>query len=323
VTPDPRRFKPLMHPAGSDIALAKVLGDVHSGRWMAMAALLNEPMTLQTWCTRTALLGKVAAPTNTVEEWLRERPTDRDALALMCRVLTERACRAIEAKVAGAGQMESRAATACHRQSQDDPADPVPYLSLLALACARGIAVPGPDACPVPGPWDAFRELWRVDGGNREAYHRMMTAIASRHAADAQLFAQRSVAAAGVSAASPLQMLPLYALIGVYEHHKRTRPGELTHLLWTTESALRDVERGWIWFQASDPAERLVVDLSHLAHALAAAGWNAQAAEVFAALGPYGSPRPWQTVSADGDGAAELVRVRLRVLSSHRPRAGP
>lgn len=312
-----------MQPAGADLALARVLGDVHSGRWMAMAALLTEPTSLQTWCTRTALLGKIAAGTNTVEEWLRERPQDRTALAMMCRVLTERACRAIETRVPEAAQMESRALTACHRQSQTDPADPVPYLCRLALACARGDSVPGPDACPVAGPWDAFRELWRVDGGNREAYHRMMAAVAARHPADAQLFAQRSVAAAGVSPASPLQMLPLYALVGVYEHHRRSRPGDLAHLLWTTEAAQRDVERGWQWFATAEPHERLVVDLSHLAHALSAAGWNAHAAEVFAALGPYGSPRPWQTVAGDGDAVAELVRARIRVLSSQRPRAGP
>ena len=312
-----------MQPAGSDLAMAQVLGDVHSGRWMAMAALLAEPTAPQTWCTRTALLGKIAAGTNTVEEWLRERPGDPRALAMMCRVLTERACRAIEARVPEAGQMESRALTACHRRSQDDPADPVPYLCRLALACTRGDYVAGPDACPVEGPWNAFRELWRVDGWNREAYHRMMAAVGARHPADAQLFAQRSAASAGMSPASPLQMLPLYALVRVYEHHRRARPGDLSHLLWTTEAAHHDVERGWRWFTTADPADRLVVDMSHLAHALAAAGWNAHAAEVFTALGPYGSPRPWQTVAADGDAVAELVRTRVRVLSTHRPGAGP
>ena len=58
---DPRRFKPLMHPAGSDNGLAQVLGDVAAGRWLGMADLLAGPTDWQLRCTRVTLLAKVAA----------------------------------------------------------------------------------------------------------------------------------------------------------------------------------------------------------------------------------------------------------------------
>jgi hypothetical protein len=320
---DPRRFKPLMHPAGSDNDLARVLGDVAGGRWMGMADLLGGDADgtgdHQLRCTRVTLLAKVAASSNAVEEWLRERPRDGQALVMAARVAVERACRAVDAGVREAWTLLERAELQCRQACGIDPRDPAPYLGLLALACTREDRDPGPQALPVSGPWNSFRDLWRVDSGNREAHHRMMTAVGGGrqpHPADAQMFAHSTVASVGLDVGSPLQLLPLYALIGIYEHQRQTRRGELFHLLWTGEGARKDIERAWTWFEHADPRKRLVVDLSHLTHALCASRQFDRAAAVFTALGPYGSPRPWNTVTESGDAVEGLVRARALAFSA-------
>ena len=315
-----------MHPAGFDEALARVLVDVQSGRWMGMADLLADTGDdRQARCTRSALLGKIAAGSNAVDEWLRERPGDRDALMMATRVAVERAGRAVEAGSREAEPLLQRAESLCRHGCDVDPSDPVPYLGLLALASSRGDRVPGLPSCPVPGPWNPFKQLWRVDPANREAGHRMLTAVGSGptpHPADAQLFAHFTATSLGIAAGSPLQLLPLYALLGVFEH-QRSRSSELAHLLWVSDAARADIERGWGWFLASDPAQRVVIDLSHLAHALAASAQYERAAAVFAALGPHGSPRPWGTVAASGDATEEFVRTRARALAVAGRAQGP
>lgn len=319
-----------MHPAGSDNDLARVLGDVAAGRWMGMAGLLGGDAggdgDHQLRCTRVTLLAKVAAGSNAVEEWLRERPRDGQAVVMAARVAVERASRAVEAGVREAWTLLEQAELQCRRAIEVDPRDPVPHLGLLALACVREDRDPGPAALPVSGPWSSFRDVWRVDSLNREAHHRMMTAVGGGrqpHPADAQLFAHSTVASVGLDVRSPLQLLPLYALIGIYEHQRRTRPGELSHLLWTGEGALMDIERAWTWFEHADPRKRLVVDLSHLAHALCASRQFDRAVEVFTALGPYGSPRPWNTVTGSGDAAEGLVRARALALAAVQNSPGP
>jgi hypothetical protein len=148
--------------------------------------------------------------------------------------------------------------------------------------------------------------------------------------AAAQLFASSIVSSVGLSSLSPLQLLPLYALVVAYEYRKSQGDG-LAHLLWTTDAARAELARGWNWFTHTTKDDWLVVDLSHLAHALVVGGRSDLAADVFQALGPYGSNRPWAVVSASGDAVEEFVRARSTALSaaarrtdpSGRQRAGP
>lgn len=296
---------------------------------MGMADLLSDGPRSgdhQLRCTRVTLLAKVAASSNAVEAWQREHPHDGQAAVLAARVAVERATRAVDAGLREAWTLTEQAELQCRQAASVDSRDPVPHLGLLALACVREDRDPGPGALPVSGPWNTFRDVWRVDPVNREAHHRMLTAVGGGrqpHPADAQMFAQSTVASIGLDVRSPLQLLPLYALIGIYEHQLRTRRRELPHLLWTGEGARKDIERAWTWFEHADPRKHLVVDLSHLAHALCASRQFDRAAEVFAALGPYGSPRPWNAVTESGDGVEGLVRARALTISAAQQSPAP
>ncbi|MEY9926423.1 hypothetical protein ABH926_001045 [Catenulispora sp. GP43] len=330
----PHDFKPVMHPAGFDEPLARILGEVRTGHWFSMAELLaDSSRDRRLRGTRIALLAQVAAGSNAVDEWVGERPRDPDAVAMAARVAVERACKAAAKGLDQAQSLGRRAAELCAEAAAMDPGDPVPYLGRLALAAGFGERVEGPASCPVPGPWHAFRDLWRVDPANREGCHRMLSAVGSGPGpspAAAQLFAASIVSGVGLSSLSPLQLLPLYALVIAYEYRKAQNDG-LAHLLWTTDSTRTEMARGWNWFTSTGKDDWLVVDLSHLAHVLVVGGRSDLAADVFAALGPYGSNRPWAVVSATGDAVEEFVRARYTALSaaarrtdpSGRQRAGP
>ncbi|ACU74782.1 conserved hypothetical protein [Catenulispora acidiphila DSM 44928] len=331
----PHDFKPVMHPAGFDEPMARILGEVRTGHWFSMAEMLAASGgDRRLRCTRIALLAQVAAASNAVDQWVAERPRDPDAVAMAARVAVERACKAAAKGLAQAQGMGRRAAELCAEAAAMDPADPVPYLGRLALAAGFGERVEGPDSCPVPGPWHAFRDLWRIDPANREGAHRMLSAVGSGAApspAAAQLFASSIVSSVGLSSLSPLQLLPLYAIVVAYEYRKAQGDG-LAHLLWTTETARTEMARGWNWFASSGKQDWLVVDLSHLAHALVVGGRADLAADVFEAMGPYGSNRPWTVASGSGDAVEEFVRARSTALAaaasrrggtSGRQRAGP
>ena len=322
----PHDFKPVMHPAGFDEPLARILGEVRTGHWFSMAELLAASGgDRRLRCTRIALLAQVAAASNAVDEWVAERPYDPDAVAMAARVAVERACKAVANGMSQAQSLGRRAAELCAEAAAMDPGDPVPYLGRLALAAGFGERIEGPDSCPVPGPWHAFRDLWRIDPANREGCHRMLSAVGGGTGpspAAAQLFASSIVSSVGLSSLSPLQLLPLYALVIAYEYRKAQNDG-LAHLLWTTDAARTEMARGWNWFTSTGKDDWLVVDLSHLAHALVVGGRSDLAADVFDALGPYGSNKPWSVVSATGDAVEEFVRARSTALSAAARRSNP
>jgi hypothetical protein len=81
--------------------------------------------------------------------------------------------------------------------------------------------------------------------------------------------------------------------------------------------------RGWNWFISTSKDDWLVVDLSHLAHALVAGGRSDLAADVFQALGPYGATKPWASVSSTGDAVEEFMRARSTAMSSATRRREP
>ncbi|GAA1978516.1 hypothetical protein [Catenulispora subtropica] len=319
-------FKPVMHPAGFDEALARILGEVRTGHYFSMAELLAAPgQDRQLRCSRTALLAQVAAGSNAVDQWAAERPRDPNAIIMAARVAVERACRAVANDAPQAQVLGRRAAELCAEAAASSPGDPVPYLGRLALAAGFDERIDGPASCPVPGPWHAFRDLWRVDPANREGCHRMLAAVGNGSGpspADAQLFAASIVGSVGLSSTSPLQLLPLYALVVAYEYRKANRDN-LAHLMWSTDAARAEMARGWNWFTSTSKDDWLVVDLSHLAHALVAGGRSDLAHDVFQALGPYGATKPWASVSSTGDAVEEFTRARTTALSSGSRRREP
>jgi hypothetical protein len=314
-SPKLRDFVPVIHPAGRDHDLAKAMGDARAGRWMAMAALLADPVTYgQTRETRTSLLAQVAAGSNAVEQWCAEQPDNYNAALMAARVAAERACQAYAAGVPQAARLARAAEAAIRRVHDVDREDPVPYLAQLALACARREFTDSPwPTCPVRAPWPALFGVWRVGGASREACHRVVTAV-SDTPADAQMVARHLAAMPELPAASPISVLPLYALVTVYSHQVRGSVGTFARQLWTSPAARLDLQRSWSWFTAARPADRLVLDESHLAHALWAAGLLDQAAAVFDALGDHGARRPWRQVAEARDPVSELVHARADAL---------
>ncbi|MCX5388888.1 hypothetical protein ABZY68_21475 [Streptomyces sp. NPDC006482] len=313
-------FRPVYHPAGHDHALRAAVQDLRTGRWVAMARLLDETSGWDSWTRRTQVLATVAAGTDVVHIWRTEQPGSIAAGVMRSRVAVERAVRAHRAGHARTRELWQEAWTACREAAELAPADPVPWVGLLALAALDGrqrmaehrISPPAPMLAP--GPWGLLAEAEKRDPYNREAHHRMLQFVYARSPgplSEAVNYAQWAASSAPVGSA--LHALPLYVRV---ERYRRERGHERAlDLHWVAEDAVRDAERAldtWFFFCATEEASLL--DLNHLAHALYGALRFDDAARVFAALGPYYVTLPWayRTGHPDDRALAEEVFLRAR-----------
>ncbi|MFG3188122.1 hypothetical protein [Streptomyces omiyaensis] len=327
-------FRPVFHPAGLDHALRHALQDLRAGRWGAMARLLDETAEAaatagagrwEGWTRRTQILATVAAGTDVVLAWRGEQPGSGPAAVMHGRVAVERAVRAHRAGHAHARALLQEAWTACREAAARAPADPVPWIGLLALAGCDARAPRAehrvrPPAPMLPsGPWGLFAEIEKRDPHNREAYHRMLQFLHARgdgSVAEAVNYAQW--AASTAPRGSALHALPLYVRV---ERYRRARGHEhALDLHWVAEDAVREARRAMdSWFLYCDVPEASQLDLNHLAHALFGALRFADAARVFEALGPYYTTAPWAHRTprpADRALAEEVfLRARARCLS--------
>jgi hypothetical protein len=314
---DLAKFRPNYHPAGPDLALADAMTEVRAGRWMSMSRLLAE--TGQDWelrSFRSQVLAAVAVASNVIDVWLSEEPGNPHGQMMAARVAVARASRAISSRPTDAAPLVNEARRRCDAaEAMGHPGDPVPWICRLQLAHATGEYSEGPHDMPLRAPWLPLSRVWSRDPFNREAHHRMLACLS---AGDAYAFGVWVASSGAVPPGSPLKLLPLYAIAESYPSVARTDP--LAYRRWA-ELLRNDVDRGWAWFLHSDPRRRLVVDLSHLAHALAAADRTAEAAEVFGALGPYASRRPWSNVSGNVAPEEAFVQARTTCLAAHPPRS--
>ncbi|MFF5503598.1 hypothetical protein [Streptomyces roseolus] len=333
-------FRPVFHPAGHDHALRHALQDLRTGRWGEMARLLEGPDGTEgpdahavggtddrtgaghwdAWTRRTQVLATVAAGSDVVHSWRAERPGSAAACVMHARVAVERAVRAHRSDHPRARTLRQEAWTACREAGERAPADPVPWICLLALAAldprkdAPELRAAPPAPMLPPGPWALLAEADRRDPYNREAYHRMLQFVYARSEgplSEAVNYAQWVAAAA--PRGSALHALPLYVRV---ERYRRDRGHEhALDLHWVAEDAIREARRAmdaWFLFCAVPEASQL--DLNHLAHALFGALRFADAARVFEALGPYYTTVPWAyRTPRPGDRAlAEEVFLRAR-----------
>ncbi|MFD7965502.1 hypothetical protein ACFV5J_32385 [Streptomyces zaomyceticus] len=313
-------FRPVYHPAGHDHALRNAAQDLRTGRWVAMARLLDETTGWDAWTRRTQVLAAVAAGTDVVHTWRTEQPESLAAGVMHSRVAVERAVRAHRAGHTRTRELWQEAWTACREAADLAPADPVPWVGLIALATLDGrqrmaehrISPPAP-MLP-PGPWGLLAEAEKRDPHNREAHHRMLQFVYARRPgplSEAVNYAHWAASSAPVGSA--LHVLPLYVRV---ERYRRERGHERAlDLHWVAEDALRDAQRAldtWFLFCATDEASLL--DLNHLAHALFGALRFTDAARVFEALGPYYTTLPWayRTPHPDDRVLAEEVFLRAR-----------
>ncbi|MFD0152769.1 hypothetical protein ACWGQ4_29165 [Streptomyces sp. NPDC055721] len=318
-------FRPVYHPAGHDHALRGAVQDLRTGRWVAMARLLDETSGWDGWTRRTQVLAAVAAGTDVVHAWRTEQPGSIAATVMHGRVAVERAVRAHRAGHARTRELWQEAWTGCREAAELAPADPVPWVGLLALAALDGrqrmaehrLSPPAPMLAP--GPWGLLAEAEKRDPHNREAHHRMLQFVYARSPgplSEAVNYAQWAATSAPVGSA--LHALPLYVRV---ERYRRERGHERAlDLHWVAEDAVRDAQRAldaWFLFCATEEASLL--DLNHLAHALYGALRFDDAARVFKALGPYYATLPWayRTDRPDDRALAEdlFLRARARCLT--------
>ncbi|MFJ9434145.1 hypothetical protein ACIRQY_31435 [Streptomyces sp. NPDC101490] len=318
-------FRPVYHPAGHDHALRHALQDLRTGRWVAMARLLDETADWDGWTRRTQVLAAVAAGTDVVHAWRTEQPDNRAAAVMHSRVAVERAVRAHRGAHPRTRDLWQEAWAACRDAAERAPEDPVPWVGLIALAALDGRQrmaehrVTPPAPMLPPGPWGLLAEAEKRDPHNREAHHRMLQFVYARRPgplSEAVNYAHWAASSAPVGSA--LHALPLYVRV---ERYRRERGQERAlDLHWVGEDAVRDAQRAldtWFFFCATDEASLL--DLNHLAHALYGALHFTDAARLFEALGPFYTTLPWayRTPHPDDRALAEEVflRARARCLS--------
>ncbi|MFI1106243.1 hypothetical protein [Streptomyces melanogenes] len=327
-------FTPIYHPAGFDLELRAVLADLQLGRWVAVRDLLartGDDWALRT--SRTQVLAAAAARTDAVEAWVAEEQDSADALVMRGRVAVVRALQAHRGGDAKAPVLEQAARHACLVAVRRVPADPVPWVALLALAqadtdlrCPEHWRVAWEEMLPA-GPWGLLARVEERDpGGNREAFHRMLQFFyACRHTsvADAINFAQWTVSRE--PAGSPLRMLPLYAYMESFRRHRQDGTADaLQHRQWSREPVNQYVRRAFHGWNEQPTPSTSVVDLNYLAHALWAGHQYADAAKVFRALDRYATRLPWAYVCEDPDrpesAVREFVRARAQCLTTTRTR---
>ncbi|MFV0132493.1 hypothetical protein ACLGIH_04430 [Streptomyces sp. HMX87] len=321
--------RPAYDPAGHDTALRAALQEVRTGRWMSMRTLLEQTTSWWQWTQRTQVLATAAAGTDVVRAWLGEEPHSVPAAVMHARVAVERALRAHREEHRRTHELWLEAWHACDAATRVAPYDPVPWVCLLALARLDGEQrwaehrVPPPEPMLPPGPWGLLGQADKRDPFNREAHHRMLQFLYPRagsgRMAEAAGFAHWAAGAAPPGSA--LHVLPLY--VRVERYRRSDGRAAALDLHWVAEDAAREARQAFhSWFRLTAPAERSVLDLNHLAHALWGALSFPEAAEVFDALGPYCTPLPWALRATDPGDPGRAVEVFVQARARSRSAAG-
>ncbi len=311
------------HPAGYDEDLRRALEDILIGRWLSTKALLANTRTWALRTSRSQVLAADAAKSDAIAAWCSEEPEDANALMMRARDMTHRVL-AAHRSAADRHTLLPRveaARTACQDAARRWPADPVPWVCMLALAqldidhrhwhAVEHWANP-PEAMLPHGPWPLLWQIDRRDSPNREAYHRMLQCLQARgHGAVDFTRWVASQAKPG----SVLLTLPLYAY--VEDYRIRTAGGQVASTVgyWTNEQVRYYVELardGW-FAHITDWSTCSLVDLNYLAYTLTACGLPG-AAEVFEAIGSFATPAPWQHVGESRWWQDEFTQARNYAL---------
>jgi hypothetical protein len=322
-------YRPALHPAGGDTRLRLAVEDVRLGRWLSMRTLLSE--TGSNWALRTSrsqVLASTAVRSRAVREWLQEEPGSADAVMMRARVATEMVLRAHRAGHPVTTEV-AQARAAAYEAARVAPADPVPWVCLIAQAQtdpAQSVPDhrrPPPDVLLVPGPWGLLGEARARDPYNREAHHRVLQFVLASHytAVGAEvIFAEWLGSVVPVQSHSPLLVLPLYAFVEHYRQRREGRKYDVQHQgHWSTESVRAHTARGLEWFAHCDTRLASPLDLNYVAHAAWADRRFREAAPVLEAIGPHMTTRPWTYVTpvpGDRDYAiAEFDKARRQCLA--------
>jgi hypothetical protein len=304
-------------PAGHDQDLRQAMEELRVGRWMTMRDLLRT--TGADWELRTSrsqILASAAALTDVVTLWLQEEPKNQDAQMMAARVAAERLLLARRRGAVLRGNELSRARSTCFSASKALPADPVPWITLLALAPLdprqpeHRVPGPGVDQMLFPGPWQLLEQANARHRGNREAHHRMLRFFEESPEAVSAYTSWLETQEFGVQGSS-LHVLPLHVEASNFRRRAATDP--MAHLRWQSARLQVLTDRAWeAWFLTAPPKRHSALDLNHLAHALYAGFKLPQALRVFDAIGPYATQWPWAHVADDPEAAFLQARQHAR-----------
>ncbi|OIV36953.1 hypothetical protein BIV57_13245 [Mangrovactinospora gilvigrisea] len=311
----------LFDPAGPDAALRAALAEAAVGHWVLTRDLLAATGT--DWglrASRTQVLAAAARRTDLVASWLAEEPHNPDAQVMAMRVAAERAVSFHRMQHIDAPRLRAEAEQAAWAIVQRMPSDPLPYICLLTLA-QLDPGQPehqhsGPDQLLPAGPWRLLNEAHARDPFNREAYIRMFQFWSSRSMPGAAYQFAQWAAEVALPGTAPL-VLPLYGHVASEQHGSRPGVADLSRSHWRGAWQVRaDTDRALNqWFAYG--RTRSIADLSHLAYALTRADRLAEAARVFAAMGPYAHSQPWAQLAPRPELIAdEISRAREQAYSA-------
>ncbi|MFG2886947.1 hypothetical protein ACGFYV_32440 [Streptomyces sp. NPDC048297] len=299
------RPAPDFDPAFGDRALAEGRQDMLLGRWEGARDLLaRTPGDWDRRAHRIRLLADAAADRRTVDLWQASEPRDPDAAVLRAETEVMRMFAAARAGQDPGAEPLDRTALLCRRAAELAPADPYPWVSLIAL----GRLYPGGHAHMN----DWWKELRARDPHHREGHHQALRYLSARWHGSygaALNFAWDAVASAPPG--SPLAVLPHVARAEQYRHRAATEGRSALGLAqhWNDDGARRDLLvtlDKWITRRTVAGAQD-TADLNHLAHGLVQAGMTDHVGRVFRLLDNRATEMPW---SCSGD--AEQLYVRWR-----------
>jgi hypothetical protein len=282
----------LVRPELDDDALHRTLSQVRPVRqlhglgvdqgrdlWLPAARLLRA--TGSDWDRRThrvPVLATAFSPA-TAERWCADQPRDRDALAVRAHLDAQHAIAAWQTSAADAERSCRQAAEAC-------PEDPTPWLALLSVRCALGLAE------------QHVRSIWQEvvarDPGSRAAHHEFLRYLSPRR--HGSLLAMTDFARTCAQRAprrSPLAVLPLACRV---EQFALSGAGVLgSRLRWHEQDIADelDLARTGLFHGGPPSHAAAVVDLNILAFALTRTHRIADAAPIFRRLGGQMTDYPW------------------------------
>jgi len=251
---------------------------------------------------RFAVLAEAAAHTNLARSWRLRQPRSADALILEAWVELVRGRQA--------GQLEDVRAVAdhCYRAADARPADPTPWVVLLAVA--RLLQAREPDT------WQIWNEVVVRDPWHREAHLQMLRYLSPQECGSRSRQADfADTARATVPPMSPAAGVGLTAIVDQYE--RIVAQGGLDALMaryhWTkprVSSALDRAVADWCRPGRLQHAAALA-DLNLLAYVLVQAGRLTDAAQAFGLIGETVTPWPWELA---GDPLATFEYWQARAL---------
>lgn len=316
---------PSLDPALDDRELAAARDAAANGDWEpARAAIEAADGDWERRAHRIDVLGEFGANhPGWLEAWLAAEPAGAEAAVVRARAEIARAWHARGGNWAAHTSSRAfrkfdrilrRAEGAINRAARLAFDDPSPWISSLWLTIGRG------------EPWSVFEHRWSElvarDPHNYLGHEARLQRSCAKWAGSHELMYEFCYAAAeSAPPGSPLAVLPLQAHFEV-ELKELARPygTGLVNVarLWEGERVRTDIDVAMArWLGAGPPSHALAMKArSVLARALTKARRYPEAAEQFAAIGPYVSRYPWSyEVSGPEKGFLEARKRAVRALA--------